>query len=95
MNRVTRLRLYCLLAYLTAEPICLFAAEPANQPVTGLAAGYPGDRDLASDPHVLFVEDFEAATVADVAQRWETVQHADAMSLTADVPAGAPANSRC
>lgn len=87
MNLVTRL-LLCQFAYLVVAPIGLFAAEPANQPVAGIAAGYPGDRDIASDPNVLFVEDFEATSVDDVAKRWETVQHADDMSLTADVPAG-------
>lgn len=65
-----------------------FAAEPGPQPVAGLAARYAGDRGVESDASVLFVEDFEAATVDAVAERWETVQHADHMSLTADVPAG-------
>ncbi|HJN19094.1 MAG TPA: hypothetical protein QGH10_26585 [Armatimonadota bacterium] len=52
----------------------------------GLAAKYPGDARLADDPAVALVEDFEAASLAEVTGRWEQVQ--GTMALADDVPAG-------
>lgn len=57
---------------------------------TGIAARYPGDQGIATDPAVLFVEDFEQPDVAAVAARWEDVKSQAGMSLSADVPAGSP-----
>lgn len=54
----------------------------------GLAASFPGDAGIERDPRVIFVEDFEAASVDAVAKRWDTAGATKSMSLTADVPAG-------
>lgn len=51
-----------------------------------LATKYPGDVGIADDPNVVFVEDFEAGTLDEVAARWESIQDARIMSLAADVP---------
>src|SRR6185503_542686 len=45
------------------------AASPENSP--GLAAKYPGDRNIDKDPRVLFVEDFEEPTLDALKSRWE------------------------
>ena len=54
----------------------------------GLAASFPGDAGIERDPRVIFVEDFEAASVEAVAKRWDTAGATKSMSLTKDVPAG-------
>jgi hypothetical protein len=54
----------------------------------GLAAGYPGDRGIARDSHVIFAEDFETGGVADLARRWSDVSNQDGkvLAFSADVP---------
>jgi hypothetical protein len=52
----------------------------------GIAAKYPGDVGIAKDPAVIFVEDFEAASLDAVRQRWESVSAPEIMSLSDDVP---------
>lgn len=52
----------------------------------GLASRYAGDAGIAEDPNVVFVEDFEAGSLEAVTARWESVQNAEIMSLSADVP---------
>ncbi|MFO7898086.1 MAG: hypothetical protein R6V58_03385, partial [Planctomycetota bacterium] len=37
----------------------------------GIAAKYPGDKDLAKDPDVLFVETFDAPKLGTVLKRWD------------------------
>jgi hypothetical protein len=83
-----------LLALLTVFAIIAMAsgetwgAEPAP-PVEGLAAKYPGDAGIETDPEVLFVENFEEGSVEAVTARWEAVRHPEIMSLAEDVPPGA------
>jgi Protein of unknown function (DUF1593) len=57
----------------------------------GLAARYPGDIALASDPRVLLVEDFETGDKAALKKRWEDVSDKDGQAL-ALIP-GAPPHS--
>ncbi len=46
-------------------------AEPDPLPEgPGLSARYPGDAGLERDPAVLFIEDFEAGTLEEIAKRW-------------------------
>src|SRR5262245_6456676 len=73
---------------LSASPVPGQEAGKILSEGPGLAAKYSGDRGLADDPHVVFVEDFEASSVDDVEQRWESVNHPEIMSLSDDVPAG-------
>lgn len=61
------------------------AAPPPLPEGPGLAAKYPGDAGLASDPAVALVEDFDAS-LAEVQRHYEQVQ--GTMALSADVPAG-------
>lgn len=53
----------------------------------GLAAKYPGDRGIENDPDVIFVENFEENSMANVASRWSDISNIGGMSLVADVPA--------
>lgn len=54
----------------------------------GIAAKHPGDVGIASDPAVVFAEDFESPSLEAVAARWESVSAREIMSLSSDVPAG-------
>jgi hypothetical protein len=56
----------------------------------GLSAKYPGDRGIARDPHVLFAEDFEEGSLAEVVQRWSEASNKDdkVLALSSDVPPG-------
>jgi RNA polymerase sigma-70 factor (ECF subfamily) len=46
------------------------ADNAASAREEGLASLYPGDENIGRDPRVLFVEDFETGTVADIVARW-------------------------
>ena len=52
----------------------------------GFASRYPGDKGIAEDERVLFVEDFEESSVEAVGRRWETVRGESIMQLSNDVP---------
>ena len=54
---------------------------------TGLAASYPGDIGLETDPAVVWFEGFEEGSVAAVTARYEQAQNQAGMTLVADVPA--------
>ncbi len=54
----------------------------------GIAARHPGDAGIASDPAVIFVEDFEEESIEALAKRWEDVVSPGSMSFIPDVPAG-------
>ncbi len=56
----------------------------------GLASLYPGDENIELDPRVLFVEDFETGTVAQIGARWGNVGKKENIELSGDVPAGSP-----
>ena len=67
------------------------AGSPLPEGV-GLAAKYPGDRNLHRDPAVLFAEDFEAACLAEVIQHWTEAKNPrqEGIRLVEDAPAGSP-----
>ena len=52
----------------------------------GIAAKYAGDRGIERDSSVIFVERFDAGSIAAIAKRWESVQSQEIMSLSSDVP---------
>lgn len=65
-------------------------AEPAGEPLpAGIASRYPGDENIASDPHVLFTENFESGRIEDIIMRWGWggPQQGAKMVLGADHPA--------
>jgi hypothetical protein len=67
------------------------APEPRRLPEgLGLAAKYPGDRDIGRDAHVLFAEDFEGGSLDDLSRRWSDVSNkgGKVLAFSADVPSG-------
>jgi hypothetical protein len=56
----------------------------------GIASRYPGDVGIENDPSVLFVENFEAASMNEIFNRWGDVKNGSLMTRPSDVPAGSP-----
>ncbi len=52
----------------------------------GLSSRYPCDRGLASDPAVLWLEDFEEGAVSAVTARYDSANNPPGMALVPDVP---------
>jgi hypothetical protein len=54
----------------------------------GLAAAYRGDAGIGAHPAVVFVENFESGTLADLAARWSDINNRDGkvMALDPDAP---------
>ena len=49
----------------------------------GIAAKYPGDVGIASDPNVIFADDFESyAQAADIAKRWDNMYQNQYVAIT-------------
>ena len=65
-------------------------AAPAAPPVGSLAARHPGDVGMASDPDVVWYENFSEGSLATVLARYAQHKHAAGMALVADHPSGAP-----
>ncbi len=53
----------------------------------GIAVNYPYDVGIENDPAVVFTENFEEATFADVLSRWNDTKNTAGMSFNADIPA--------
>lgn len=58
----------------------------AQQRATGIAARYPGDKEIERHPSVVFRDDFEQDGLEKLSDRWETVRDAEVMSLSSEVP---------
>jgi predicted amidohydrolase len=52
----------------------------------GIAAKYVGDQGIERDPRVVFAENFEEPSLDALKKRWQDVQNAENMVLSADVP---------
>jgi len=63
---------------------------PAS-PGGGLSSRYPGDVGIENDPSVIFVEQFEEGSIANIGPRWGDVKNGPAMQLVSEVPPGSPA----
>src|ERR1043165_9238803 len=66
------------------------AAPAPAWPSQGLAARYPGDVGLASDPRVIFTESFEQESIGALTRRWETVSQRETLSFASDAPTNSP-----
>ena len=60
-------------------------------PSGGLSSRYPGDAGIENDPSVIFVEQFEEGSIANIAPRWGDVKNPSGMQLVTEVPPGSPA----
>jgi hypothetical protein len=59
----------------------------------GLAAKHPGDAGIAKDPAVLFADDFEAKSLAQIEKHWggeASNKDGKVISLSKEVPPGSP-----
>jgi len=58
----------------------------------GLAARYAGDQGIARDRDVLFADDFQSGTLAEIVKRWGSAQNPQgkALELVDDGPIGVP-----
>lgn len=73
--------------------ITLSMLMAAPFPEQGIAAKYPGDRGIEKDPRVVFVENFETASLEEIWKRWETVGDKPGQSLSTDLPPGSSGTS--
>jgi Bacterial Ig domain len=66
---------------------------PPPPPSSGgaLSTLYPGDVGIENDPNVIFVEQFEEGSIANIGPRWGDVKNGPAMQLVTEVPPGSPA----
>ena len=66
--RFAKLRRIWFVSYSAVITLLTPTAAPAD---IGIAAAYPGDKNIASDPAVIFADDFESYTLPDQAKtRW-------------------------
>ncbi|MBN1123427.1 MAG: hypothetical protein JXA82_00370 [Sedimentisphaerales bacterium] len=71
----------------------LFANEtalPALPQGQGLAAQYPDDKGIRQDPRILFVEDFEQGSPAEIAKRWGQIYKPENVSLSENIHSRSP-----
>ena len=95
MNRTT-LAICCLALVAWCAPSAGGeAAARLPEGATGIAREFPGDKGIERHPDVLFVERFDAGSLAAVTKRWESVKGTkdNVLSLSADAPAGSPDGS--
>lgn len=79
---LVRLAVSALLACIGVPAIAL---EPLPEGESGIAARYPHDAQIASDPAVLFADDFESYTsVSDLTSRWDNVFHLSNMQIASE-----------
>ncbi|TWU07460.1 hypothetical protein [Stieleria varia] len=75
------------LACVTVLFVTLAQAAETGTPA-GIASRYPNDQGIQDDPAVVFVENFEDASLEVIGKRWDTVRNSDVMSLSNIVPEG-------
>lgn len=56
----------------------------------GIAASYPGDVGIETNPNVIFVERFDESSLTTLFSRWTDILSGPSMSFSPDVPAGSP-----
>lgn len=69
--------------------VILLALSLLAQPALGadgIARKYQGDRGIENDPAVVFSENFDSGSIGAIAERWESVQNKEILSLSSDVP---------
>ena len=57
---------------------------------TGIAALYPGDVGIETNPNVIFVERFDESSLTSLFSRWTDILGGATMTLSTDVPPGSP-----
>ena len=95
MSQFRKLPAARLIAPLVALVACWFGVvrlnageSPLPEGQHGIALNFPGDAGIESDDNVVFVEQFDAESVAQLVTRWDSAQGEKLMTLSPDVPAG-------
>src|SRR2546428_60461 len=91
-SRIAVLSLIGLLLIGAAAVLLLRMPKPATV-TDGIAARYPGDVGIETDPEVFFVERFDEGTIASLAARYEDVLNQGDLSFVADIPSRSAASS--
>src|SRR5207245_8273810 len=70
-----------------------WSTTPTTAPAdTGIAARYPGDKNIANDPAVIFADDFESYTdVSQLTSKWSTAYQKPNLSISSTAYSGAKA----
>ena len=84
--------LTALIAILFAlSAVLAFIVGPSMaQGTGGISSQYPGDEGIESHPNVVFVEQFEEGSIANIVPRWGDARNPNGMQLSSDVPPGSP-----
>src|SRR5262249_19578417 len=83
----SRIALISSITAIVAVFCCPTASAGAELEVDrGIAARYPRDVGIESDPAVIFVESFEEGSAGKVFARWDDPSPRSRMSLSGDVP---------
>src|SRR3989442_5409608 len=91
-SRIAVLSLVGLLLVGAAAVLLLRMPKPATV-TDGIAARFPGDVGIETDPEVFFVERFDEGTIASLAARYEDVLNQGDLSFVADIPSGSAASN--
>jgi len=83
----TGIKCLCLGVGLAACITVACASSAYAQVEFGVAAAFPRDVGLSSHPSVIFTEGFEQGSIGALTSAWDSSQHAENMSFSADVPA--------
>jgi len=75
---------------LLREHVLAASARGSAQATGGIAAFYPGDVGIESDPNVVFVEKFEELTLTSLFTQWTDILKGVTMVLSSDVPPASP-----
>src|SRR5262245_43013428 len=71
--------------------LTIISSRSIAQTQAGIAALYPDDVGIENHSAVLFTEQFEEPSMADVVARWGDARNPGGMLFTSDVPPGTPA----
>lgn len=86
-NRTSFRRLAIAVFLSMSAGLHLHAADRLPEESNGIAARFPGDKNIEDDADVVFVERFDASTVDKLSRSWESIKGKSALSLSSEVPA--------
>ena len=77
----------CILVFMFCRVLGVAQQERSREAIfgKGIALEYPGDAGIASDPRVIFVENFEEESLQALWGRWETITARSGMSFSREI----------
>ena len=82
-----RIRIFSLIPLLTFFGVTSYAQGPPPLPTgnAGIAAKYPGDTNIKSDPNVIYADDFESyGSTSQLSSNWNNVFQQQYLTITTD-----------